>query len=146
MKCTTKPVKRGWETTRQIYIFSKRLLRKTETAAKSFRDLTYGCRNILFTILVRFTDVFLTRFVFVAKQRAAFVGHLDTSQPAKGRTAVAAENICARCTCYFKMADVEDDEKFLYGGKLFLKFLGVMLSSKMSSLLSDVLFSSAYIS
>lgn len=42
---------------------------------------------------------------------------LTEDKRAKRIPAVAVVIVCARPTCYFKMADVEDDEKFLYGGE-----------------------------
>lgn len=45
---------------------------------------------------------------------------LTEDKRAKRIPAVAVVIVCARQTCYFKMADVEDDEKFLYGGEILL--------------------------
>lgn len=118
--------------------YSKNYHKNTENTGKSYHDFTYWCWNILFAVFFRFADVFLTCFIVVTKQRAAFVGHLETSQPTKGRSAVFVEIVCAQgvyTACSFKMADVEDDEKFLYGGKL--KILRFYMCIQVCILLPD---------
>ena len=52
---------------------------------------------------------------------------LTEDKRAKRIPAVAVVIVCARSTCYFKMADVEDDEKFLYGGEILLYTPACML-------------------
>lgn len=104
---------------------TRKISQNTKTTGKSYHDRTYWCWNISFSVIFRFADIFLTRFIVITKQRAAIVGHLDRSHPAKGRSAVSAEVVCAQGvhpTCSFKMAD-EDDEKFLYGGREKLNIL-----------------------
>ena len=95
-------------------------LPKKNNCKQNYGNHTYWRRNILFAVLISFVRMFFTWFIIITKQRTPFLGHLDKTSPAERRPAVITTVVCAHClhpSCSIKMADVEDDEKFLYGGK-----------------------------
>lgn len=110
-------VKAGGTTSERI---TQRKSTKKNNCKQNYGNHTYWRRNILFAVLISFVRMFFTWFIIITKQRTPFLGHLDKTSPAERRPAVITTVVCAHClhpSCSIKMADVEDDEKFLYGGK-----------------------------